>query len=195
MKKLVFFVCIITICAGAVSAQSETDGVQNEVQKPFAQSAHKVNQTGDKYVNINIDFEIPLVKNMNFGGAGMIGFSVFLLDSFSVGGEIAFSFMSTIGENMFYYVPVMAKATYVFSLSRFEFPISLGAGFAFQSYTNRTYYGFAFKPEIGAYFRYSPEWSFGVAAGCTLLPQFYKNSEYNKLGTILDIAASVKYHF
>ncbi len=165
-------------------------------QRPQSAFGYKMNRRGDQFIKISLSLDIPLgMKGLNLGGSGTIGYSYFLFDNFSVGGEANFSYMTTIGSNVFYYVPLIARATYQFTAGRFEIPLSVGVGITFQSYLNRNYYGLIIKPEVGGYFRYSPDWSFGLAVALNVLPQWYSNKSYNRVGNILDVSASVRYHF
>ena len=45
------------------------------------------------------------------------------------------------------------------------------------------------------YYRTSTEWSFGFLAGLYILPQWYKDKEYNYTGFITDISLGVRLHF
>ena len=84
-------------------------------------------------------------------------------------------------------------STYEFVYRRFHFPVSLGAGFAFRH--NANYYWTDAEARTGAYWKYSPDWSFGMTAAWSLIPQWYTDSEYNRTGNFLDINAGFRYHF
>jgi hypothetical protein len=78
---------------------------------------------------------------------------------------------------------------------KIEIPLYIGIGGAAQNYVDKSYFGLAIKPEVGFFYRFSSEWSFGALAGLYILPQWFRNSDYNYTGFITDISASVRYHF
>ena len=157
---------------------------------------YKMNQKGDQLIKIGLMVNIPLhpsTTQLKVGGSGTLGYMRFLNSNLAVGGDASFAYMTTIGDNVFTCIPLMAKVMYQFTAHKFEFPITLGIGGAFQNYIGESYFGLIIKPELGAFFRYSPDWSFGVNVGWNLMPQWTKDSSY--FGVIMDIGATVRYHF
>ena len=157
---------------------------------------YKMNQKGDQFIKIGLMVNIPLhpsTPQLKVGGSGTLGYMRFLNSNLAVGGDASFAYMTTIGENVFTCIPLMAKVMYQFTAHKFEFPITLGIGGAFQNYIGESYFGLIIKPEVGAFFRYSPDWSFGVNVGWNMMPQWTKDSSY--FGVIMDIGATVRYHF
>jgi hypothetical protein len=112
-----------------------------------------------------------------------------------LGGDLSFGYNVTIGSNVFTFVPILFKASYQPVFKKFEFPLSLGVGVSFENYLTRTYFGPVFKPEIGAYWRIVPEWSFGIHYGMYFMPQWYSDSKYTYLGIIQDLGISGRFHF
>jgi hypothetical protein len=156
----------------------------------------RLNQTGDSFLGIQLSVQIPLnVKNLYVGGAGGIMFSRYVTDYFALGGELDFSYETTVGSNVFYFIPVMVKGTFDIPVGKFEFSAALAVGFVFQSYINRNYYGLIVKPELGAFYRFSPTWSIGVTAAANIIPQWYTISANNRTGVILSTGACVRFHF
>lgn len=157
---------------------------------------YKMNQKGDQFIKIGLMVNIPLnppTTQLKVGGSGTLGYMRFLNSSFAVGGDASFAYMTTIGENVFTCIPLMAKVMYQFTAHKFEFPITLGIGGAFQHYIGESYFGLIIKPELGAFFRYSPDWSFGINVGWSLMPQWTKDSSY--FGVIMDAGITARYHF
>lgn len=157
---------------------------------------YKMNQKGDQFIKIGLMVNIPLhpsTTQLKVGGSGTLGYMRFLNSNLAVGGDASFAYMTTIGDNVFTCIPLMAKVMYQFTFHKFEFPITLGIGGAFQNYIGESYFGLIIKPELGAFFRYSPDWSFGVNVGWNMMPQWTKDSSY--FGVIMDIGATVRYHF
>ena len=79
-------------------------------------------------------------------------------------------------------------------IGKFEIPLFLGLGGAIERHNSNFYFGMIIKPEIGLFYRINPDWSIGATAGASIMPQWYKNPEYNYTGYILDAGVSVRYH-
>ena len=157
---------------------------------------YKMNQKGDQFIKIGLMVNIPLhpaVNKLKVGGDGTLGYMRFLSSNLAVGGDASFSYMTTIGRNVFTCIPLMAKVMYQFTVNKLEFPITLGIGGAFQNYIGESYFGLIIKPEVGVFYRYSPDWSFGANVGWSMMPQWTKDSSY--FGVIMDAGVTVRYHF
>lgn len=157
---------------------------------------YKMNQKGDQFIKIGLMVNIPLkppASQLKVGGSGTLGYMRFLNSNLAVGGDASFAYMTTVGENVFTCIPLMAKVMYQFTFHKFEFPITLGIGGAFQNYIGESYFGLIIKPEVGAFFRYSPDWSFGINVGWNMMPQWTKDSSY--FGVIMDTGITARYHF
>lgn len=200
MKRYIILFLIVLAGLFPVTAQEvETP------TKPDATFEYEPIRKGDQFIRMGLGLGIPLFNlssngidtstNLLLGGTGIIGYSRFLNSKIALGGEIAFSFNSTLGDNLFFYLPITFKATYAFVYKRIHIPLSLGAGFAFQTYNTTNFFGPIIKPEVGAYFQYSPDWSFGASAAWNIIPQFYNDGNGNRTGNILDVALGVRYHF
>ena len=134
------------------------------------------------------------------GGGGSIAYTHFLGPRFFVGGEIGMSFNSTLGGNMLYIIPIGLHAGWQFLLGRFEFPTRLTFGIAPQSYIGLNYFGVFLRGSTSAFYRFSPEWSFGLYADWTWLPQRPRRDgspspAENVDANILGITISARYHF
>lgn len=182
-----------------VSQDTSQDTSQDESQDSYIEDEefiYKMNQKGDQFIKVGLMVNIPLhpaATQLKVGGAGTLGYMRFLNSNLALGGDASFSYMTTVGKNVFTCIPLMAKVMYQFTADKFEFPITLGIGGAFQNYIGESYFGLIIKPEVGAFFRYSPDWSFGVNVGWNMMPQWTKDSSY--FGVIMDIGATVRYHF
>ena len=182
-----------------VPGDTSQDTSQDESQDSYIEDEefiYKMNQKGDQFIKVGLMVNIPLhpaATQLKVGGAGTLGYMRFLNSNLALGGDASFSYMTTVGKNVFTCIPLMAKVMYQFTAHKFEFPITLGIGGAFQNYIGESYFGLIIKPEVGAFFRYSPDWSFGVNVGWNMMPQWTKDSSY--FGLIMDIGATVRYHF
>jgi hypothetical protein len=142
-----------------------------------------------------------LSTKMNLGGVGSLGYAYFLDSHFFLGGELSGMFASTMGDNMFFIVPIGFLGGYQFLFSRFEFPLSLSIGVAPQTYQKHNYFGFFSKASGGAYFRFNTNWSFGLNTSFWWIPEwtFKIRSGYsgnvNIHGFIWDFKLAARYHF
>jgi hypothetical protein len=197
MKRISLLICTAFLICAPFSAQ-ESDVQEAPSPKNIDTYVYKINQIGDQFIHLGINVNIPIqpdTDQLKVGGSGSLGYQRFVLNNLCVGGNVAFSYDKTIGSNVFYYVPVMGNVTYQFTRGKLEFPISLNIGGAFENYSDRFYFGLVVKPEIGAYWRYSADWSFGLHSGVYILPQWYEDTSDNYTGIITDIGVSVRYHF
>ncbi len=197
MKRNIVFIAflfvIFSVPLFAQEANEENPVIVTEDNEP----TYMMNQAGEKYLGIKLDLNIPYrpFGNLKLGGSGSLGYHQFIFDNVSLGGNVSFAYATTIGGNVFYFVPFMLSAGYQFSLGRFEVPVNLEIGGAIQNYNERTYFGLAVRPEVGLFYRYHTDWSIGVQTGLYILPQWYSNPEYNYTGIIHDVGLSIRYHF
>ena len=164
MKRLLSLLCITLLCVTAVFAQ-DNDEINIDEAEGFN---YQMNQPGDQYLKISLGVVLPLnfpdinsvfddTSKLNVGGMGTLGYHYFLNHYVAIGIEAGFGYNSTIGSNIFTYVPILATVTYQPTAGRFEFPLTLGAGFGWETYLNQTYFpALIVKPEAGVHFRISP---------------------------------------
>lgn len=154
------------------------------------------NQKGDQFVRLNLALEVPVrPKQLSLGGTGTLSYGMFLSEDFSLSGKVSFAYSTTVGSNVFYFIPVTLCAQYQMMIRNLEIPLSIEIGGAIQSYIDRLYFGLVVKPEAGFFYRIAPDWSVGTYAGLYIMPQWYKDSANNYTGVISDIGLSVRYHF
>lgn len=176
------------------SSSPESIGTDDYIEDE--QFVYKMNQRGDQFIKIGLMVNIPFKPKMSqlyVGGSGTLGYMHFFNSNFALGGDVSFAYMATIGDNIFTYIPLMVKAMYQFSFHKFEIPIILGIGGAFENYNSDMYFGLIIKPEVGFFYRHSPSWSFGINVGLNMMPQWSKKKSY--FGLIMDTGITVRYHF
>ena len=157
---------------------------------------------GDKTFTIILGVLIPTyfsgVENnqhgIKLGGVGSLAFNYFVSPRVFLGAEISGSFSATRGGNMLYLVPFGIRGGYQFWFGRFEVPISIFLGAAPQKYLEKGYFGPIAKPGASLFWRYNPEWSFGLNGNWWILPQWPKNG-YNAIGNFLELTLAVRYNF
>lgn len=213
MKRIFSFLAVAMLLFTAVSAQtfnldelndidlgvSEESSVASDISedKPAETDfVYKPNQKGDQFVRLNLALEAPVQpEQLKFGGTGTLSYGMFVTDSINLSGKMSFAYTTTIGGNIFYFIPFTICAQYQLLYGNFEVPLSIEIGGALQSYIDRLYFGFVAKPEAGLFYRISPDWSVGAYAGMYIMPQWYSDPEYNYTGYISDIGLGVRYHF
>jgi hypothetical protein len=200
MKRLII-VTVLAI-AGLATVCAEDAPIKKQ---PATQYEYEAIRAGDQYLNLNAGPTFPLFyltpnglntsTRLNIGGMGGIGYSRFITPNISIGGEFNFAFNTTFGQNLFFYLPMFFKGTYELVFWQIHVPLSLNVGMAFQTFNSYSYFGPAVKPEIGVYYQFSPEWSFGGSCGWTVLPQWYQESANNRTGNMFNVVAGFRYHF
>jgi hypothetical protein len=135
------------------------------------------------------------VGRLNVGGTGALTYHYFLGSNIFVGGEIQGMFASTLGNHMLFIIPITARVGYQFLLGRFEFPVALGLGIAPQRLLNYGYIGFFAKPTASIFFRFNPDWSFGINTAWWWIPQITPDSSKSAYGNFFEATIAARYHF
>ena len=159
---------------------------------------------GDKTFNITLGLIIPTYFagkeidggqiGLSLGGTGSLSFNYFLSSHFFLGAELSGMFSSTRGSNMLFMVPFGLRLGYQFVYRRFEFPLTLMIGAAPQKKLEEGYFGLVLKPGASAFWRFNPDWSFGLNTIWWFAPQWPKNG-YNAYGNFLEVTLTARYHF
>jgi hypothetical protein len=100
-----------------------------------------------------------------------------------------------LARNSLFIIPIGLKAGYQFTLSKFEFPISVAFGMAFHRYLDLGYFGFYLRGGGGVYYRFNADWSFGFHAGWGWFPEWTPGKGENIDAHIVDVLLSARYHF
>lgn len=212
MKRFLLTICAACLFATSIFSQENLpNNPENDTNSSFVQTVR-----GDQYLKISLapifplnfpDFPSLFVKDahqLSIGGIGNIGYHYFLNKYFAVGADVGFGFNVTIGSHVFNYVPVIATITFQPAFKKFEFPVTLGVGFAWESYSNHNYFpGLVVKPELGVHYRLAQSWSIGGDIAYMFMPQFMtihkdKSTGYgteNIFGHFALISVSARYYF
>jgi hypothetical protein len=214
MRRLwaLFFVALLSICPAFLIAQEEDYPEDNypeeDTPEEWVGFVSGLYSPGDQTFNISLGVTIPTVfinqdgdtlfsgpSNLLVGGTGSIGYNYFLGAHVFVGGEVQGMFAKSLSEHMFYMVPITARVGYQFVIQRFEFPFTLGLGIAPTKYEELSYMGFFMKPTASAFFRFNPDWSFGLNAAWWWSPQWTDNTAEDVYGNFMEITLSARFHF
>ena len=202
MKRLTALICALLLFS-SVYAQSAEDSEDTEDKFSIE---YRLNEPGDQYIKLGLMVTFPLNFGGSFpfygdgklstGGAGYLGYHKFITDWLAAGVDVHFGYNPTIGENIFTYIPFIFTLTAQPTYKKFEFPASVGIGFAMESYLNRTYFpGFIANAQAGMFYRVSPSWSFGIDGDFKYMPQWYEDSEKNDYGLFASFSIAARYHF
>ena len=222
MKRILSLFGILLVLSVPLFAQSETespdfDQGSQEEQNQNEQSENNNNEDendvnivrnegyarngrGDQFLKIGImgNFPLNFGDQLTIGGSAQLGYYRFLNGWLALGGELMAGYNPTIGSNVFTFVPITFGAMFQPCAGRFEFPVTLSVGFAFETCANKKYFpGFAAKAESGAFFRITEGWSVGLNAEFLYLPEWYtttKNAD-SDYGIFMEAGVSARYHF
>jgi hypothetical protein len=214
MRRLwaLFCVVFLVICPAFLTAQEEDypedDYPEEEAPGDWIGFISDLYSRGDQTFNISLGVLIPTVftdgdgdilfsgpTNILVGGTGSIGYNYFLNSNVFVGAELQGMFAKTMSEHMFFMVPITARIGYQFVVSRFEFPLALGLGIAPTRYQEGGYVGFFMKPAASVFFRFNPDWSFGLNTEWWWSPQWPSDPAKHAYGNFMEITISARYHF
>ncbi|MDR1956794.1 MAG: hypothetical protein LBQ30_08080 [Treponema sp.] len=208
-KKIVFCMLGCVLLLGRVSAQEGNEpGTEEEV--PITSDWSGVMPSrytrGDQTLNISLGALFPMLfvgnagvldNHVYPGGTFSLAYNYFLSADLYIGGEFNIMAAGTLGKNMLYLFPFGLRVGYQAVISRFEFPFTLMIGAAPQKYLDEDYFGFFMKGMVSGFFRFNPNWSFGVNAGWWWVPQWgtAESSVQDVQGHFLETTLAARYHF
>ena len=200
--RSLFFILFLIFLGLNLPAQEEEDPDDAPPDSEWVDIASAPYSSGDRNFVVSLGVLFPIyfsgIENnrhgLSFGGLGTLTFNYFINSNIFLGAELSGTFSGTRGGNMLYIIPFGIRAGYQFWYRRFEFPVSLMIGAAPQRYLEKGYFGPIFKPGASVFWRYNPDWSFGLNAAWWLVPQWPKNGN-NSIGNFLELTLSARYHF
>ena len=194
---------LLTICVFALAAQEDDTDGQKVMELP-------VHTLGDQSLAISAGLCIPLffqefvgpdpyhATNLTVGATGSLQWSAYLNPFIRLGLEISGAFAFSPNARALIMLPITIEGSYVFQVSRFEFPLSLGAGICIVRYREWSHLDIILKPGAAAYWRYDANWSFGANLAWWLdFQPVTENQSPNqaRMGHFLEFTPSVFYHF
>jgi hypothetical protein len=200
----VFLILLLLTPGLCLFAQEEPDEDHDFPESEWDDIVTAPYVLGDKNFIISMGLLIPAyfggggIENnrhgLSLGGTMSLAFNFFLNQNTFAGGEISGSFSATRGGNMLYIIPFGVRLGYQFLFGRFEFPVSLLIGAAGESYLEKGYLGLFLKPGASAFWRFNPEWSFGLNVNWWFVPQ-WPNNNLTVYGNFLELTLAARYHF
>lgn len=104
------------------------------------------------------------------GGYGAIRYQGFLSSYLALGGELGYTFAYD-QSYLFTSVPFLVKATYLPVQGTVELPLSLGLGFAYNSYEETSFMSLLATAEAGVSFYWTENWGVTLSAGVQVIPE------------------------
>jgi hypothetical protein len=227
VRKFLFVLLLFGLCWSSgqsiyLYAQEQYEDTENTVEDPDHDDNEGFLETdwddyvvdlysrGDQTVTMSLGVIFPItflnngkeIKN-NYsppvGGTGSLGYTYFFGAHFFVGAEVGFVSINTVGQNAAFLVPLGARTGWQFIFRHFEFPLNITIGTAIHRYLNFSYIGMFVKGGVSAFYRFSPEWSFGLNTDFYWYPQWPQENgkpapEKNVDGFFSGITLSARYH-
>ncbi len=194
MKRFISIMSALILCTSALIAQTYDD--EDDYYDDYI---YEQNGAGDQFLKVGLGANFPLNfgKQLYPGIGGGIGYYRFLTNKLGVGGDVQFCWNQTIGKKQLSTMPLTFGVMYQPYFGKFEFPMTLNIGLAYVSLQNMTYFpALAAKASAGAYYRYSEQWSFGLATNLYWIPMWPKDHpEKNDNGVFINVGFTLRYHF
>jgi len=207
-RALAFFLLCFFVIALPLSAQQTEDDSEDgegEAEVDLYGELPTLYSQGDKTFSISLGMTFPVLFVQNkeliasnispVGGTGCLSFNFFLNSHFFLGLEIGGQFNSTLADNMLYIIPIGLRTGYQFIIWRIEIPLTLVTGIAPQTFLTQEYLGFFLKGGVSAYYRFNPDWSFGMDLNWSWFPQWTNDPAKNVDGNFFNLIFSARYHF
>jgi hypothetical protein len=220
--KALFIAVLFSLLAFPLAAQDEGenggggDGEEErspiDIDSRWQDAYFETFSKGDGVFNIHLGVIFPATFSVGsvsqyeppVGGTGMLSGSYFLSSHLFVGFGVQGMFTPTIGEHMLYIVPMGPHIGYEWTVGRFEFPLSLMVGWAWEMYLEHLYFGFFAKPQVSALYRVFNDWSFGLTAAWWFVPQWGAKTTddtgkmvkgKDAVGNFFELTLMAQYHF
>lgn len=196
-------ILILLIAFPAMIAAQDSDDPAIEIEWDITSDLYGF---GDQIFIISLGVVLPTVFISNgdvidhkftppVGGTGSLSYNFYLNSRFFVGAELSGFFIHTLRGNTLFVIPLGLRAGTQFIIGRFEFPIALTVGMCWHNYLTYSYYGFYLKGGVGAYFRATNDWSFGLAADWSWFPEWTNDPRQNVDGNFAGLLLTARYHF
>lgn len=191
MKKLFSILAIICLCTTFVFADEEGDEYDDGY-------VYEQNGSGDQFLTINLAANFPLNfgKQINPGVAASLGYYRFISKNIGLGGDVLIGYNITIGKKSLILVPITFGVLFQPYIGKIEFPLTLNVGIASSSCQGLTYFpSFSMKASVGASYRFTESWSFGLNGYFYWIPQGDPYSNKSDNGLFATAGLFVRYHF
>jgi len=201
-RTLSLILILFFVFSGLGLFAQEEDGEEPPFDSEWVDIVSEPYSPGDTNFTITLGLVFPAFVSgidtgdhgLSIGGTGSLAFNYFFTSNFFVGGELSGMFAGTRRGNMLYMVPFGVRVGLQFWYGSFEFPVSLMIGAAPQSYIEKGYFGLFLKPGASVFWRFNPDWSFGLNGNWWFVPQWPANG-YDTYGNFIELTLSARYNF
>ncbi len=200
MKRPCSLVCAIVVLFACAAAPLFAAGDSGNTPSQYT--------LGDQTMSINAGLFIPLFllptgtvllagspPQLSLGGVGSLSWAAYVAPQIRIGAEIGGSFCFSPNMNALLMLPVIAKASYVFTVYPFEIPVTLGVGMNIISYVDQHYFDLLIKPGAALYYIFNSSWSFGLNVNYWIDMQFSSAPGMSRTGNFLETSLSALYHY
>ena len=195
MKKYIIFFLLILIMYQSLCYGKE--------EYLIALPGHEL---GDKTFSIEAGLFIPLFfqsfegdysdTNLTLGGNLALQFSAYINSFLRLGLELGGALSFDPNTKILLMMTMAFQTTYVISVSRFEFPVFLGAGVNFTKYDETLDDTLILlKPGFGAFWRWDANLSFGFNVSWWWNLEFPVGEHPGMMGNFIHISPVLFYHF
>jgi hypothetical protein len=165
---------------------------------------------GDQTMAINAGLYVPLFllpsgtwllagspPHLSLGVVGSLAWAAYVTPQIRVGAEVGGNFTLSPNSNTLFMLPILAKASYVFTAYPFDIPVSFALGMNIVKYVDKSTIDLLLRPGVSVYWVYSSSWSFGLNFNYWFDMQFGGVAPANPLniGNFLEISLSALYHY
>ncbi|MCL2721927.1 MAG: hypothetical protein FWD47_11395 [Treponema sp.] len=197
-KAGIIIILALIMCLPVLSAQ---DGNAPSIETDWDDFHYDLYAPGDQTFIISLGITTPMAFiggdkskiSPSIGGAGSLIFNYYLTSKIFIGAEATGLFLSTVGNNTLFVIPVGARIGTQFIWGNFEFPVACALGISWRRYLNFGYVGLYTKVTGSAFYRLTNGWSFGLTSNLYWLPEFRAENSVN--GIFMDFTLSARYHF
>ena len=131
------------------------------------------------YFPVTGDFETGENTKTDLGGYGSISYSSFFSPSFSLGGELGYTFNYTIEEKLLTTVPMLAKLNYyMVQTGKFDLTAGVGAGISFTRYDENLFVTPLLQLSLTPSYFISENWGIGIEAAFAGSYEFYGSDKH-----------------
>lgn len=197
MKRFLTFLALMICLSAPAFSQIQSEPEETE---PSQEVSYKTNGKGDQFLRLAVmgNFPLNFGEQLYIGGAAQLGYYRFLNGWLGLGAELMAGYNPTLGSNIFTYVPITFGVMFQPYVWKFEFPVILSVGGAFETCNNKKYFpGFIAKAELNAYYRFSENFSLGLGTDLVYMPEWYTSTKGadSDYGLFMTASISARYHF
>jgi hypothetical protein len=161
---------------------------------------------GDQTMTISAGLFIPLFllptgtwllagspPQLSLGGFGSLCWAAYVAPQVRLGVELGGTFSFDINSNTLFMLPVLGKASYVFTFYPFEIPLTFAAGMNVVKLSDQSTIDLLLRPGATFLWIFNSSWSFGVNADYWFDIQF--DAVNGRQASFLAVSLSALYHY